>query len=86
MLNNLHIIYFLLFINFLFPKNLTLHDYDNPTASHILDTEIIDEILIISGMIGGIEFYDISNSEVLSHLNNLQLSGGGDGGGGGAPQ
>ena len=34
-------------------------------------------------MIGGIEFYDISNREVLNHLTNLQLSSGGGGGGGG---
>ena len=66
---------------FLFSKNLTLHDYDNPSATHILDSEIIDDILIVSGMIGGIEFYDISNREILNHLSNLQLSGGGGGGG-----
>ena len=65
---------------FLFSKNLTLHDYDNPSATHILDSEIIDDILIVSGMIGGIEFYDISNREILNHLSNLQLSGGGGGG------
>jgi len=70
----------------LFPKNLTLHDYDNPSASHILDVEIPDDnqnLLIVSGMLGGIEFYDISNPQVLNHLDNLQLTGGGQGGGGG---
>jgi hypothetical protein len=70
----------------LFPKNLTLHDYDNPSASHILDVEIPNDnqnLLIVSGMLGGIEFYDISNPQVLNHLDNLQLTGGGQGGGGG---
>ena len=65
----------------LFSMNLTLHDYDNPSATHILDSDIIDDLLIVSGMIGGIEFYDISNREVLNHLSTLNLSGGGGGGG-----
>jgi len=69
------------FIGTLLSKNLTLHDYDNPSASHILDAEIINNLLIVSGMIGGIEFYDISNPAELNHLDNLQLSGGGGGGG-----
>ena len=73
----------LVFISYLFSLNLTLHDYDNPSASHILDTEIIDDLLIVSGMIGGIEFYDISNRETLNHLSTLNLPGGGGGGGGG---
>ena len=81
-----NILYFsILVLGIVIPKNLTLHDYDNPSASHILDVEIIDDILIVSGMIGGIEFYDISNPEVLNHLDNLQLSGGGGGGGGPKP-
>ena len=36
---------------------------------------------MLSGMIGGIEFYDISNPEVLNHLGNLHLSSGGGGAG-----
>ena len=78
--------FIILLSSLLFSKNLTLHDFDNPSASHILDSEIIDNILIVSGMLGGIEFYDISNPEVLNHLTTLQLSsggGGGQGGGGG---
>ena len=71
----------LVFISSLLSLNLTLHDYDNPSASHILDTEIIDDLLIVSGMIGGIEFYDISNRETLNHLSTLNLPGGGGGGG-----
>ena len=51
-------------MTFLYSLNLILHDYDNPSASHILDAEIQDDLLIISGMIGGIEFYDISNPEI----------------------
>ena len=73
----------ILFFNNILGLNLTIHDYDNPSASHILDAEIIDDILIVSGMVGGIEFYDISNRETLNHLDNLQLSSGGGGGGGG---
>ena len=34
-------------------------------------------------MLGGIEFYDISNPQILNHLDNLTLSPGGGGGGGG---
>ena len=75
--------FIILFSSLLLAKNLTLHDFDNPSASHILDSEIIDNILIVSGMIGGIEFYDISNPEILNHLTTLQLSGGGGGGQGG---
>ena len=74
---------YLIIFSFAITKNLTLYDYDNPSASHILDSEIINNTLIISGMIGGIEFYDISNPEVLNHLSNLPLSGGGGQGGGG---
>ena len=39
--------------------NLTLHDYHAPSASHILDAEIADQTLIVTGMLGGIDFYDI---------------------------
>jgi len=67
-----------------FLKNLTLHDYDNPSANHILDTDIPHDnpnLLILVGMLGGIEFYDISSPETLNHLDNLTLSSGGGGGG-----
>ena len=69
-----------------FGLNLSLADYHNPSATHILDAEVIDDLLIVSGMIGGIEFYDISNPEILNHLDNHNLpsSGGGGGGGGGS--
>ena len=73
----------MLFSTLVFSMNLTLHDYDNPSANHILDAEIINDILIVSGMLGGIEFYDISNPQILNHLDNLTLSGGGGQGGGG---
>ena len=73
----------ILFWNHILGLNLTIHDYDNPSASHILDADIIDDILIVSGMIGGIEFYDISNPEILNHLTSFNLSSGGGGGGGG---
>ena len=75
------LIFITLCLEFLVSKNLILHDYDNPSSSHILDATIQDDLLIVSGMIGGIEFYDISNPGILNHLTNLQLSGGGGGGG-----
>ena len=61
----------------LFPLNLTLIDYHDPAAHHILDAEVVDDILIVSAMIQGIEFYDISNPTQLNHLTNFTLSNGG---------
>ena len=77
------IILFFSIISFVFPLNLTLVDYHDPTANHILDAEVINDILIISAMVQGIEFYDISNPNNLNHLTNFNLSSGGGGGGGG---
>ena len=78
--------YFLLvaFTSLSFALNLSILDYDNPSATHILDAEVINDLLIVVGMIGGIEFYDISNPESLNHLTSFNLSSGGGGGGGGA--
>jgi len=73
-----------LFLGISFSLNLSILDYDNPSATHILDAEVVDDLLIVVGMIGGIEFYDISNSESLNHLTSFNLSSGGGGGGGGA--
>ena len=66
-----------LFIGICFGLNLSVLDYHNPSATHILDAEIIDELLIVTGMIGGIEFYDISSPEILNHLTTFNLSSGG---------
>jgi len=52
-----------------------MHDSDNPSANHILDIEVIDDLLIVSGMIGGIEFYDISNPQELNYLDSFNFSG-----------
>lgn len=79
-------IYFLSFFIFTglgFPLNLTLTDYSNPQANHFLDAEIVENILIASAMVQGIEFYNISNPGQLDHLTNFNLSSGGGGGGGG---
>ena len=76
-----------LVLGLLLPENLILHDYDDPSqnqANHTLDVTIQGDILIVSGMLGGIDFYDISNPSVLNHLDNLTLSGGGGGQGGGS--
>ena len=82
MINSKIILYVIMFLlSLVHSKNLILHDYDNPQASHILDATIQNDLLIVSGWIGGIEFYDISNPEILNHLDNLQLSSGGGGGG-----
>ena len=40
-----------------FPLNLTLTDYNNPQANHFLDAKIVEDILIASAMVQGIEFY-----------------------------
>ena len=61
--------------------NLTILDYHDPLANHILDAEIIDNTLIVSAMIQGIEFYDITNPTELDHIAHFTLSGGGGGGG-----
>ena len=60
-----------------FSLNLTLTDYHDPVANHILDAEVINNILIISAMVQGIEFYDISDPQSLNHLTNFTLSSGG---------
>ena len=73
----------IIFTSVSFALNLSILDYDNPSATHILDAEVIDDLLIVTGMIGGIEFYDISNPELLNHLTSFNLSSGGGGGGGG---
>ena len=63
-------IYFLL-ISFCFSLNLTLIDYDDPQAHHILDTEVYENTLIVSAFLQGIEFYDISNSGQLNHISHF---------------
>ena len=78
----IHLILFLSLITIGFSLNLTLTDYHDPSANHILDAEVVDDILIISGMLGGIEFYDISNPSELNHLTNFNLSSGSGWGGG----
>ena len=64
-----------------FCLNLSLTDYHNPSATHILDAEVSEDLLVVVGMIGGIEFYDISNPESLNHLTSFNLSSGAGGGG-----
>ena len=75
-------ILFVLYISLCFSLNLTLIDYHDPQAHHILDAEIYENTLIVSGYIQGIELYDVSNSGQLNHLSHFTLSGGGGGGGG----
>ena len=76
------ILLFLYNLSFIFALNLRLTDYHNPQANHILDVEIIGNVLIVSAMVQGIEFYDISNDENINHLTNFSLSSGGGWGGG----
>jgi len=64
-----------------FSLNLSITDYHDPVANHILDAEVVGNTLIISAMVQGIEFYDISNPSQLNHLTNFNLGGGGWGGG-----
>lgn len=56
--------------------NLSLVDYHDPIANHILDAEVIDNTLIISAMVQGIEFYDISDPASLDHLSHFTLGAG----------
>ena len=72
-----------LLMSFCFSLNLTLIDFDDPQAHHILDAEVYENTLIVSAFIQGIELYDISNSGQLNHISHFTLSGGGGGGGGG---
>lgn len=74
---------FFILLSFVYSLNLTLTDYHNPVANHILDAEVVGNTLIISAMVQGIEFYDISNPAQLNHLTNFTLSNGGGGWGGG---
>ena len=69
-----------MYITSLYALNLTLHDYDDPSVDHISDAEIIDDVLIVTGLFGGIDFYDISNPEQLNHLRNFTLNNNGGGG------
>ena len=76
----LFLISLIFLFSFGFSLNLALTDYHNPQANHILDAEIVGDVLIVSAMVQGIEFYDISNPGNLNHLTNFNLSGGGGGG------
>ena len=38
-------IYYLPLISFIFSLNLSLHDFDNPSATHMLDAEVFDDFL-----------------------------------------
>ena len=53
--------------------NLTITDFHDPQAHHILDAEVYENTLIISAMVQGIEFYDISNGYQLNHINHFTL-------------
>jgi len=67
----LFLISFIFLFSFGFSLNLALTDYHNPQANHILDAEIVGDVLIVSAMVQGIEFYDISNPGNLNHLTNF---------------
>ena len=61
-------IYFLssiIFTTIIFPLNLTLTYYHDPVANHMLDAEVAGDILIVSAMVQGIEFYQ----DVLEGIN-----------------
>ena len=64
---------FTLITSFCFGLNLTLLDSHNPTANHFLDAKIIGNTLIASGMVQGVEFYNISNPSNLDHLTNFNF-------------
>ena len=66
--------------NLLNGLNLILHDYDDPSVDHISDIDYINNVLIVTGLFGGIDFYDISNPTQLNHLRNFTLNNNGGGG------
>ena len=66
--------YILLLITGLYSLNLSIVDYHDPQANHILDAEVYGNTLIISAMVQGIEFYDISNNGQLDHISHFSLS------------
>ena len=66
--------YILLLITGLYSLNLSIIDYHDPQANHILDAEVYENTLIISAMVQGIEFYDISNNGQLDHISHFSLS------------
>ena len=67
-------------LTLIYPLNLTLHDYDDPSVDHISDAEHINDVLIVTGLFGGIDFYDISNPAQLNHIRNFTLNNNGGGG------
>ena len=75
------LILFLYLFQILNGKNLTIHNFYDPTARELLDAEIVGNTLILPGNLQGIEFYNISNPQNPIHLDNLQIQGGGGGGG-----
>ena len=79
-MNHRIIITIILSVTLLNGLNLTLHDYDAPSVDHISDVEIINDVLIVTGLFGGIDFYDISTPEQLNHLRNFTLNNNGGGG------
>ena len=66
--------YSTLLYSYCFCLNLTITDYHDPQANHILDAEIYENTLIVSAMVQGIEFYDISTGGQLNHINHFNLS------------
>jgi len=72
-LNKKYLILYVFLISYGLPLNLTITDYHDPQANHILDAEIYENTLIISAMVQGIEFYDISNDGQLNHLDHFTL-------------
>ena len=66
--------YILLLITGLYSLNLSIIDYHDPQANHILDADVYENTLIISAMVQGIEFYDISNNGQLDHISHFSLS------------
>ena len=67
------ITYILILLSYGLSLNLTLTDYHDPQANHILDAEVYQNTLIISAMIQGIEFYDISGGGQLNHIDHFSL-------------
>ena len=62
-----------LLFSVLFSLNLSLTDFHDPQAHHILDAEVYRNTLIISAMVQGIEFYNITSNGEINHQDHFTL-------------
>ena len=62
----------ILFFNNILGLNLAIHDYDNPSASHILDAKIINDGLL-DGNCSDWQLGDLNNDDIINVLDIVNL-------------